>query len=189
MAAWRAASPYRAIGIYIGGNNRGCTQGNLTPDWVRTEVAAGWHLIPLYVGPQASGTGAAAKKNLINNASPAALGASTATDAVNQEITAIGDLTGDGYPDLMAAQTSNHDRYLYPGKKGSKLGTRKLLFKGGWNTMSELAGAGDFDRDGYPDLAAVQKSTGALILFRGTGSALRPGLRVATGFGGRSPLL
>ena len=55
MAAWKA-SPYRAIGIYIGGNNRGCTQANLTADWVRTQVAAGWKLIPLYVGPQASCT-------------------------------------------------------------------------------------------------------------------------------------
>ena len=32
MVAWKAASPYRAIGIYFGGVNRGCTQANLTPD-------------------------------------------------------------------------------------------------------------------------------------------------------------
>ena len=29
MTAW-AASPYRAIGVYIGGSNRGCSQPNLT---------------------------------------------------------------------------------------------------------------------------------------------------------------
>jgi hypothetical protein len=84
MAAWRAHSPYRAIGIYIGGNHRGCAQPNLTADWVRAEVAAGWHLIPLYVGPQASCTGAKTKRNLIDNAQPAPMGAAAATDAVKQ---------------------------------------------------------------------------------------------------------
>lgn len=52
MAAW-GSSPYRAIGIYIGGTNSACAQPNLTPQWVNSEVAAGWHLIPTYVGLQA----------------------------------------------------------------------------------------------------------------------------------------
>ena len=52
MAAW-AASPYRAIGVYIGGANRGCSQPNLTASWVGAQTAAGWHLIPTYVGLQA----------------------------------------------------------------------------------------------------------------------------------------
>ncbi len=52
MAAW-GSSPYRAIGIYIGGTNSACAQPNLTPQWVSSEVAAGWHLIPTYVGLQA----------------------------------------------------------------------------------------------------------------------------------------
>jgi hypothetical protein len=84
MAAWRAHSPYRAIGVYIGGNHRGCAQPNLTVDWVRVQVAAGWHLIPLYVGPQASCTGAKRKRNLIDNAQAAPMGADAATDAVQQ---------------------------------------------------------------------------------------------------------
>ena len=52
MAAW-AESPYRAIGVYIGGDNRGCSQPNLTASWVSAQTAAGWHLIPTYVGLQA----------------------------------------------------------------------------------------------------------------------------------------
>ena len=52
LAAW-TASPYRAVGIYIGGVNRGCRQPNLTPTWVSTTVASGWSLLPLYVGLQA----------------------------------------------------------------------------------------------------------------------------------------
>ena len=52
MAAW-ADSPYRAIGVYIGGENRACSQSNLTSTWVGEQVAEGWHLIPTYVGLQA----------------------------------------------------------------------------------------------------------------------------------------
>ncbi|RZU51825.1 VCBS repeat protein [Krasilnikovia cinnamomea] len=474
MAKWRSASPYRAVGIYIGGVNRGCTQANLTAGWVKTQVTAGWHLLPLYVGPQASCTKVTSKRNLIDNTKAAAQGAAAARDAVGQaralglapqsvviydmeayatndadcrrgvlafmsawtatlhdlgylsgfyssmgsggadqvanyaapgyvrpdyldfarwdqisttddpaipatywaphrrmkqyrgghketwggvtinidnnlvdfaplpsakfadfnrngwsdvlarttssgnlfaypgngtyvdvnarrkvsggwakfnaivrvgdlnrdgtedlvarkssngylyffpitkagrlgkakllsksfakmrEITAIGDLNRDGYPDLVAAQTSNHKLYLYPGKKGTKFGTRKVIGAGGWHTMSELAGVGDFNRDGYPDmvtrvistgelflyrgvkggglarqaslgkgvrayrdlvgvgdfdrdgftdLAAVQKSNGALVLFRGTGKGLRPAIRLAGGFRHRSPVL
>lgn len=56
MAAWRASSPYDAIGIYIGGANRACAQPNLTPQWVHDELAAGWHFFLLYTGPQVPGS-------------------------------------------------------------------------------------------------------------------------------------
>lgn len=62
MSAW-AVSPYRAIGVYIGGLNRACSQPNLTTTWVGEQVATGWHLIPTYVGLQAptSACGSCAK--------------------------------------------------------------------------------------------------------------------------------
>ena len=53
MRAWMSHSPYRAVGIYIGGSDRACAQPNLTAGWVSQQAAAGWHFIPLYVGPQA----------------------------------------------------------------------------------------------------------------------------------------
>jgi hypothetical protein len=52
MSAWRA-SPYRAIGIYIGGSMRACGDGNPSASWIRTVAGAGWHLAPIYVGLQA----------------------------------------------------------------------------------------------------------------------------------------
>jgi Domain of unknown function (DUF1906) len=52
LQAWQA-SPYRALGIYIGGTNRACAQANLTPQWVLDTTASGWSLLPLYVGLQA----------------------------------------------------------------------------------------------------------------------------------------
>ena len=54
MQAWRQRSPYRAVGIYIGGSDRACAQPDLTASWVRQQQAAGWHFMPIYVGPQAS---------------------------------------------------------------------------------------------------------------------------------------
>ena len=53
MRAWRSNSPYRAIGIYIGGSDEACAQPNLTKSWLTKQAAAGWHFMPMYVGPQA----------------------------------------------------------------------------------------------------------------------------------------
>ena len=55
MDAWLRSSPYWAVGIYISGDSRGCrSQPNLTPTWVKTQLANGWRLLPITLGPQAS---------------------------------------------------------------------------------------------------------------------------------------
>jgi hypothetical protein len=55
MDAWLKASPFRAVGIYISGASRGCRdQPNLTPTWISTQLAQGWRLLPITLGPQAS---------------------------------------------------------------------------------------------------------------------------------------
>ncbi len=54
MQTWLRLSPYRAVGIYIGGSDRACAQPNLTSSWVTQLQQEGWHFIPIYVGPQAS---------------------------------------------------------------------------------------------------------------------------------------
>ena len=76
-----ASSPYRAIGVYIGGLNRACSQPNLTASWVADQIAAGWHLIPTYVGLQAptSSCGSCAK---LSGSSAASQGTAAANDAV-----------------------------------------------------------------------------------------------------------
>jgi hypothetical protein len=53
MRTWRRMSPYRAVGVYIGGSDVACAQPNLTRKWLAAEAAAGWHFMPMYVGPQA----------------------------------------------------------------------------------------------------------------------------------------
>jgi peptidoglycan hydrolase-like protein with peptidoglycan-binding domain len=55
MSAWIKKSPFRAAGIYISGASRACQrQSNLNATWVRNQLAAGWHLMPITLGPQAS---------------------------------------------------------------------------------------------------------------------------------------
>ncbi|MFF2619202.1 glycoside hydrolase domain-containing protein [Kitasatospora sp. NPDC058046] len=73
MNAWMTSSPYRAVGIYIGGVRRGCAQPNLTASWVQQQQSAGWSFMPLYVGVQAP-----------KIAYPATEGANAADDAVAQ---------------------------------------------------------------------------------------------------------
>ncbi len=80
MTAW-LESPYRAIGIYLGGPNRACPDGNLTPLWVNSVRAIGWNLLPLWVGRQAP---CVSQKglSLISPGSAGAQGKSAADDAV-----------------------------------------------------------------------------------------------------------
>ena len=55
MNTWLRTSPYLAVGIYISGDSRACrSQPNLTPTWVRKQLAKGWRLMPITLGPQAS---------------------------------------------------------------------------------------------------------------------------------------
>jgi len=90
MLAW-GSSPYRAIGVYIGGLNRGCSQPNLTASWVAEQTAAGWHLIPTYVGLQAP-TSSCTSCATLSSGSATLQGAAAASDAVNQaQLAGIGE--------------------------------------------------------------------------------------------------
>jgi hypothetical protein len=81
MSAW-GASPYRAIGFYIGGVNEACSQPNLSPTWVAQESAAGWALLPIYVGLQAPKNGCGCAAIVPSQASTE--GTAAADDAIDQ---------------------------------------------------------------------------------------------------------
>jgi hypothetical protein len=81
LAAW-LASPYRAVGVYIGGINRACSQPNLTSTWVASVLASGWVLIPTYVGLQAPADNCGCAS--INPAQATAQGVAAADDAIAQ---------------------------------------------------------------------------------------------------------
>jgi len=82
MAAW-ASSPYRGIGVYIGGINRACSQPNLTASWVAAQTEAGWHLIPTYVGLQAP-TSSCSSCAKLTSSQATAQGIAAAEDAVEE---------------------------------------------------------------------------------------------------------
>ncbi|GAA4707840.1 glycoside hydrolase domain-containing protein [Nocardioides conyzicola] len=55
MDRWLQSSPFLAVGIYIDGDSRACRdQKYLDATWVSTQLARGWRLLPITLGPQAS---------------------------------------------------------------------------------------------------------------------------------------
>ncbi|MER8090786.1 glycoside hydrolase domain-containing protein [Streptomyces sp. NPDC094048] len=80
MKAWNTGF-YGAAAVYVGGKNRGCAQPNLTASWVKSVNAAGWKLIPLYVGAQPP-CQKSANPEKFTSSTAASLGASNAKDAV-----------------------------------------------------------------------------------------------------------
>jgi hypothetical protein len=96
MSAWRA-SPFRAVAVYVGGVNRACSQPNLTAGWVSTELAAGWGIVPTYVGLQAPGNSCGCAAIVPSEATSE--GTAAASDAVTQ-MRAIGVDSGPVYYDM-----------------------------------------------------------------------------------------
>ncbi len=79
LKAW-SASPYRAVGIYLGGVNRACGDGNLNAAWVSATVSMGWSLLPLYVGLQAPCVGPTRLQRISSALPTAATQGRTAAD-------------------------------------------------------------------------------------------------------------
>jgi hypothetical protein len=104
------------------------------------------------------------------------------------ELTGIGDFNRDGYVDLIARQRSNGDLLLYFGRAGSHVGARTRIGVI-WNGMRDLVGIGDFNRDGYVDLSAINKSTNILYVYPGRGTGFASRIALSSGWSGRQPVL
>jgi hypothetical protein len=91
MQAW-LSSPYRAVGIYVGGENRTCAQPELTASWVRAVANLGWRLIPIFKGLQAPCGGKPTDSKILP-AKAAAQGTSAADNAAGQ-VKALGMFRG-----------------------------------------------------------------------------------------------
>lgn len=87
MNAW-LASPYRALGIYISGGFRACSQGNLTSTWVTNQNANGWRFFLIDVGRQAPCTSFSSK--ISTDPATARSQGSSAADAAVNAATALG---------------------------------------------------------------------------------------------------
>ena len=145
MSAW-AASPFRGIGVYIGGTNMACSQSNLSSAWVSHQSAAGWHLMPIYVGLQApsNSCGCAA----ISSAAAGAQGTAAANDAITRA-ESIG--LGPGNPIYYDMEGYN---------RGSGTSATVMRFLGAWTTQLHAAGftSGVYSSadSGIQDLVAKQ---------------------------------
>ena len=143
MADW-GASPYRAIGLYIGGANMACSQPNLSATWVSAESAAGWHMIPIYVGLQSPSNSCGCAG--IAPASASVQGTQAAEDAV-VDAQAIG--MGAGNPLYFDMEAYN---------RTSTNTSSVLAFLEAWTTQLHasgyLSGVYSSDASGIADLVA-----------------------------------
>jgi uncharacterized protein YraI len=151
LRAWYASSPYRAVNIYFGGNNRGCAQPNLTPGWVREATGMGWRLLPTYFGYQpfcAFGS----KPNRYTASNATSLGTSDGKDAVVRA-KALGLLPGSA----LYADVEHYDRTI------SDCRTAVRRYVSAWTkTLHQagyLAGVYVHQDSGLRDLSASYNST------------------------------
>ncbi len=155
MSAWGGASLYGAVGVYIGGDNAACPWGNLSASWVQIESAAGWHLMPIYVGFQApkvdgkatsSCGGCAAMSATVSTA--AAQGTAAAFDAVAQA-----QALGMGVGNPIYADMESYTR-------GTTASAAVLAFLQAWteqlHASGYLSGVYSSGASGITDLVAAQ---------------------------------
>jgi peptidoglycan/xylan/chitin deacetylase (PgdA/CDA1 family) len=103
------------------------------------------------------------------------------------ELTGVGDFNRDGHVDLLARRASTGDLFLYLGGSGY-VGAAVLQVGNGWSGMRDLVGIGDYDRDGYLDVIAVEIPTGNLDLYTGHGTYFSGMTRIGIGWTGMAPL-
>ncbi|NLT54657.1 MAG: hypothetical protein GXX79_08835 [Actinomycetales bacterium] len=149
-------------------------QGDLTGDWASDVVARGTSTGVLYIRP---GTGR-------GTIGPRIQQPGSTWSAMNL-IDTPGDLSGDGIPDVMTREGSTGYLWLYR-RTAAQGWAARIRIGTGWGVMSRILGPGDLTGDGRPDVLGVQKSTGYLWLYPGTGSTTSPfssRRKVGTGWG------
>lgn len=151
LKAWRGTSPYSAVNIYFGGNNRGCAQPNLTKAWVRGATAAGWKLLPTYFGYQPYCM-FGSKPNRYTASNATSRGTSDGTDAVAQA-KALGLVPGSA----LYADVEHYDR------TDSTCRTAVRRYVSAWtktlHASGYLAGVYVHQNSGLRDLSATYNST------------------------------
>ncbi len=151
MLAWKA-SPYRAIGVYLGGVNRTCAQPQLTASWVASVSQQSWRLLPIYKGLQpACGGKTTDQKISLTLATAASQGTAAANDAV-ASAKALGMAAGSAiYNDIENYTSTN-----------TACRTSVLTYLSAWtrrlHQLGYVSGVYANLASGAPDLSAVYSS-------------------------------
>lgn len=104
-------------------------------------------------------------------------------------IVAAGDWDGDTEDDLLARRTTDGTLWLYAGRGDGSFRSPQRI-GGGWQAMSGIMAAGDWDGDGRPDLLARRGDDGSLWLYPGNGQGgFRTARRIGTGWAGMKAIL
>lgn len=137
MTAWHKYSPFRAAGIYLSGSLRYChDQPNLTPTWVHTQLAAGWRLLPIHLGRQASCTTVARYQTKKINANPADSYAEARAQGVAEAKVAVAAARNVGIP---RRSTLFYDLESFDiNKSGCRYSA--LWFLGAWTNQLKASG-------------------------------------------------
>ncbi|MFB7905319.1 DUF1906 domain-containing protein [Kitasatospora sp. NPDC056076] len=154
LRAWRAASPYGAVGIYVSGSQRGCPQPRLTADWIHQARSMGWRFLPVHVGLQAPCADPSRKPRRIDPAEAAQQGRDEAGEAV-RAMRSLG--FGRGAPVYL-------DIEAYP-MRDAGCGRAVVEFTLGWTQALHAAGyrSGFYSSldSGVADLAAAARAGSA----------------------------
>jgi glycoside hydrolase-like protein len=149
MRAWRR-SPYHAIGVYVGGQNRTCAQPALTRRWVGAVSLLGWRLIPIFKGRQPPCGGKAGDLKIFP--AVAASEGTWAADNAWAQVMALGMIRGSAiYYDMEAYATGD-----------APCRDAVLRFLSAWTSelhrLGYVSGVYENLRLGAPDLAGVYDS-------------------------------
>ncbi|PBC78804.1 uncharacterized protein DUF1906 [Streptomyces sp. TLI_235] len=151
MQTWWDDSPYGAVGIYVSGSQRGCSQSRLTADWVTRSRDMGWRFVPTHVGLQAPCSTSSSKPRHIDPANAVAQGQQEGAEAVSA-MRALG--FGDGSPVYL-------DIEAYP-RGDTRCSQAVIDFTVGWtqalHTAGHLAGFYSSAESGIADLAAAARA-------------------------------
>ncbi|MEU8777054.1 VCBS repeat-containing protein [Streptomyces sp. NPDC048606] len=90
----------------------------------------------------------------------------TVPDRGMTDVTAVGDITGDGIGDVIAVESASGKLFRYSGPNFTG-GTARVQIGTNWDTMGTLVGVGDQNGDGKGDIIATDAKTGDLYRYYG----------------------
>ncbi|HEY3903008.1 MAG TPA: glycoside hydrolase domain-containing protein [Streptosporangiaceae bacterium] len=146
MTKW-LASPFRSVGIYIGGANRACAQANLTSSWLTGIVKQGWRYFPIYPGLQSSCVLAPGDAS-INTSQASQEGKAAADDAATQAAN-LG---------IVKGTPLIYDMEAY----GPSCNSQVTTFLSAWDAELQALGFGSGVYESFTNIGALISASGSI---------------------------